>query len=90
MSQHFVNDLEAMTSSDGYKCISLMCKLLGRIVHLICDTHTNTSRRSLAWATLAEVTGLAKKLVERVENDWANSVFAYIEGQEQLGKLGLN
>lgn len=86
MNPSLENDLEIVTSSIGYKSISSLCKILGRIVHLACDSYTSSSKRPLAWMVLANVSKMVNELVAQVESDWVASMFAHVQDPQQIGK----
>ncbi|THH11647.1 hypothetical protein EW145_g510 [Phellinidium pouzarii] len=82
-------DVENVASSDSFTHVALICRLLARVIGMLCDSPIRTQRQKDAWMTLTDVVHALASLTRRVEDDWLLTPLSAISSEKQIGMHSL-
>ncbi|KAI5122454.1 hypothetical protein M0805_008765 [Coniferiporia weirii] len=77
-------NVATMISSDEFKCVAPVCKLLSRAIGMLSDSPSRLQRRNSAWTSLVDVVFTMNDLAQVVEDDWLATPLAEVSDEKRI------
>ena len=78
-------DILSVMSSDAFRCIASLCKLLARSTDILSNSLMRAKRRQEYWSLLNSIITTVLDMAQAVEESWKMSLLADITDQTSIG-----